>query len=556
MKRIFSLIVLFLVACFVNVRGQTTPSFTHADTLRGTITPQRAWWDVTFYDLHLAVHPDDSTITGWNAITYKITQKARDMQIDLQQPLHIDSVTQDGQSLDYHRDGSAYFIDMKAEQPVGTRKRIVIHYSGHPHIAKRPPWQGGFSWFKDKKGRPWIETTSQGIGASVWWPNKDQWKDEPDSLGIHVTVPDPLVDVSNGRLRSKTHHANQTTTYSWFVGNPINSYDVAVVIGNFKHFKGTYHGEKGKLDLDYWVLDYNLPKAKQYFPPQVHKMLKSFEYWFGPYPFYGDSYKLVDVASTGMEDQSNITYGNKYAYGYRGNDESGTGWGMKFDFIIVHESAHQWWGNNVTASDIADMWIHESFANYAEALYVESQFGKKAGKAYTRGERKKVKNNKPIIGHYGVHNEGSGDMYYKGGNMLLTIREIINDDSTFRHILRGIQKKFYHQTVTTQQIKDYFISHSGKNLDDVFDAYLRETELPELQYYIRNQRLHYRWKAVTPHFNMPLKVQLKQGRWTFINPTSDRWQTAKLHLQSVKDFKIDKNFYIKTDSLSVPKIGE
>jgi len=539
-----------------NVRAQSSPPFTHADTLRGSITPQRAWWNVTYYDLHVAVHPEDSTISGRNAITYKVTNNARDMQIDLQEPLHIDKVVQDGEELQYHRDGSAYFISMKAKQPVGSQQQIIIQYSGHPHIAKRPPWQGGFSWDKDKKGRPWIETTSQGIGASVWWPNKDQWQDEPDSMGIAVTVPDPLVDVSNGRLREKTHHADGTTTYSWFVGNPINNYCAVVAIGNYRHFHGIYHGEKGNLDLDYWVLDYNLSKAKKYFPPQVHKMLSSFEYWFGPYPFYEDSYKLVDVASTGMEDQSNITYGNKYAYGYRGKDGSGTGWGMKFDFIIVHESAHQWWGNNVTATDIADMWIHESFANYAEALYVESQFGKQAGKAYTRGERRNIKNDKPIIGHYGVHNEGSGDMYYKGGNMLLTIREIINDDATFRDILRGIQKKYYHQTVTTQQIKDYFITRSGKNLDDVFDQYLRETDLPTLQYYIRNHRLHYRWKTSTKHFNMPLKVQLAEGKWTFIKPTTDRWQTARLRIQSPKDFKVDKNFYIKTDSLSVPKIGE
>jgi len=554
--RRFILLSIMSFAFSIMVYGQASTSFTHADTLHGAVNPQRAWWDVTFYDLHLTVNPKDSTISGWNGITYKVTNDAKNMQIDLRKPLHIDRVTQDGQDLKFQRDGNAYFISMKAKQEIGTQKRIVVHYSGHPHVAKKPPWSGGFSWSRDKKGRPWIETTSQGIGASVWWPNKDQWKDEPDSMSINVTVPDPLVDVSNGRLRKKTRHSNGTTTYSWFVSNPINNYDVAVVIGNFKHFHGTYNGLKGKLDLDYWVLDYNLKKAEKYFPPQVHKMLKSFEYWFGPYPFYKDSYKLVDVISTGMEDQSNVTYGNHYAFGYRGRDESGTGYGLKFDFIIVHESAHQWWGNSVTASDIADMWIHESFANYAEALYVESQFGKKAGEAYTRGERRHIRNRKPIIGHYGVHDEGSGDMYYKGGNMLLMIREIINNDATFRNILHGIQKKYYHQTVTTQQIKDYFIAHSGKNLDDVFDEYLRETGIPTLQYYIRDHELHYRWNADLKHFNMPLKVQLSEGKWTFIKPTSDRWQMARLHLKKPSDFKIDKNFYIKTDSISAPTIRE
>jgi aminopeptidase N len=537
--------------------GQSRPPFTHADTLRGTVTPWLAWWDVTFYDLYVAVNPKDSTIKGWNAITYKVTGKAMDMQIDLQKPLHIDKVVQDGQKLQYHKDGNAWFIKMKSNQLVGSHKKITIYYSGHPHVAKRPPWSGGVTWGKDKKGRPWIETTSQRIGASVWWPNKDYLGDEPDSMSINITVPDPLVDVSNGRLRKKTHHSNGTTTYSWIVDNPINNYDVAVEVGHYKHFSGIYWGEKGKLDLNYWVLDYNLQKAKKYFPPQVHKMLSAYEYWFGPYPFYKDSYKLVDASNTGMEHQSNIAYGNYYAYGYRGRDETGTGLGMKFDFIIVHESAHEWWGNSVTEKDIADMWLAESFANFAEGLYVDYIFGKKAGEAYTRGDRRNIRNKRPIIGQYGVNNEGSEDMYYKGGNMLLTIREIINNDSTFRHILRGIQKKYRHQTVTARQIEDYFIRQSGKNLDDVFDEYLHTTDVPVLQYYIRDGRLHYRWKAAIPHFSMPLKVHInKNKKWTFIKPTSDRWQAVRLHLKSLSDFKVDKNFYIKTDSVSVPSIKE
>jgi aminopeptidase N len=401
MKRSSLLLFLFVFILAGTTFGQSKPPFTHADTLRGFITPWRAWWNVTFYDLNVTVNPKDSTIKGWNAITYKVTGKAKDMQIDLQKPLHINKVVQDGKELKYTHDGNAWFIKMQSKQPIGSHMKITIYYSGHPHIAKRPPWSGGFSWNKDKKGRPWIETTAQAIGASIWWPNKDHLSDKTDSMSINITVPDPLVDVSNGRLTKKTHHSNGTTTYSWFVDNPINNYDVAIQIGHYKHFSGNYWGEKGKLDLNFWVQDYNLEKAKRYFPPQVHKMLSAYEYWFGPYPFYKDGYKLVDSHNTGMEHQSNIAYGNYYASGYRGRDVSGTGLGMKFDFIIVHESAHEWWGNSVTEKDLADMGIAESFANFAEGLYVDHTFEKKAGEEYIRGSRRNIRNKKPIIGKYG-----------------------------------------------------------------------------------------------------------------------------------------------------------
>jgi len=529
-------------------------TFTHADTLRGSITPQRAWWNVTYYDLHVAVHPADSTIDGYNNMTYRVTGPEKEMQIDLQQPMQVDSMLQNGQHLRYTRDGNAFFVKMPGQLKEHSLHTISIYYHGKPKVAKNPPWQGGFVWTHDSLGHRWIATASQGIGASAWWPDKDQQKDEPDSMTMHITVPRPLIAISNGRLRDSTRHSNGTTTYTWHVSNPINNYDAVIYAGHYVNFTDTYHGEKGPLDLSYWVLKQHKKLAEKQFR-QVKPMLKCYEHWFGPYPFYKDGYKLVEAPYLGMENQSAIAYGNGFENGYHGEDLSGTGWGKKWDFIIIHESAHEWWGNSVTASDIADMWIHEGFASYAEALYTGCQYGEKAGKAYTRGTRKRIKNQRPVISHYGVHQEPPEDMYWKGANMLLTIREIINNDSTFRHILRGIQKKFYHQTVNTQQIKDYFTAHSGKNLDDVFDEYLRETEIPVLQYYIRNQRLHFRWKAAVNHFDMPLKVQLKKGKWTFIHPTSDRWKTVKLPLHSHRGFKVDKNFYIKTDSVtSVPTI--
>lgn len=530
--------------------------YSHADTLRGSITPQRAWWDAVYYDLHVAIDPQDSTITGHNNITYRIEGDQKDMQIDMQRPMQIDSVVQNGEQLVYKRDGNAFFISIPGKFEQKSLHELSVYYHGRPKIAEDPPWEGGLVWAQDSLGNSWVSTAVQGLGASSWWPNKDHPSDEPDSLSISVTVPKPMVNVSNGRLRKETDNADGTKTYSWHVTNPINKYGVSINAGNYVNFTDTYKGEKGPLDLGYWSLKQHREKAGKQFK-QVKPMLKCFEHWFGPYPFYEDSYKLVEAPYLGMEHQSAVTYGNGFQNGYHGEDLSGTGWGMKWDFIIIHESAHEWWANNVSAKDVADMWIHESFTNYAEALYTECQFGKKAGMAYTRGTRSRVKNNRPIIAPYGVNAEGTQDMYYKGGNMLLTIREIINDDAVFRKILRGIQKKFYHQTVTTQQIEDYFIAQSGKNLDDLFDQYLREANLPILQYYIRNQRLHYRWKADVSHFNMPVEVKYNNAKWTFITPTSDRWQTVKLKAGVPANFEVNKNFFIETDSLSsAPSVKE
>src|SRR3954471_3232524 len=403
----------FLVYCLaatpLSLAGQavapSAPVFAHADTIRGSNTPERAWWDATFYDLHVTVNPGDSSITGYNAITYRVLKTAREMQIDLQQPLVVDSIVQDGTELSARRDGNAFFVRLITPQPVGATKRIAVYYHGKPVVAIRPPWDGGFIWALDTLGRQWIATANEGLGASVWWPNKDIYSDEPDSQRVAITVPDSLYDVSNGRLRQATTAA-AATTFEWFVRNPINNYDIAVNAGHYAHFSDSYQGENGKLDLDFYPLDYHLDTAKKQFQ-QVKPMLQCFESWFGPYPWYEDGYKLVETPHLGMEHQSAVAYGNHYQNGYLGRDLSGTGWGLRWDFIIVHESAHEWWGNNITSNDLADMWVHESFANYAENLYTECQFGKAAGSAYVIGTRQKVANDRPIIAHYGVNEEGS-----------------------------------------------------------------------------------------------------------------------------------------------------
>jgi aminopeptidase N len=546
MRRLLAIFALLLPAA---ASAQRTPAvFTHADTLRGSNGPGRAWWDAAFYDLHVAVTPADSSIRGWNAITYRVLVPATEMQIDLQTPLEVDSMVQDAKRLTYRRDGDAFFVALVSPQRTATRKTITVYYHGKPKAAKRPPWDGGFIWQHDSLGNLWVATANEGLGASVWWPNKDIPSDEPDSQRVAITVPNPMIDVSNGRLRSTTKNADGTTTYEWFVLEPINNYSIEVNAGQYAHFGDVYTGERGKLTMDFWPLAYHLDTAKVQFQ-QAKPMMKCFEHWFGPYPWYKDGYKLIEAPHLGMEHQSGVAYGNKYKNGYSGRDLSGTGWGMKWDFIIVHESAHEWWGNSVTAADQADMWIHESFANYAEGLYAECRDGKQAGAEYIIGSRRNIKNDAPIIAPYGVNAEGSGDMYYKGGSMLHMLRQIIDDDEKWRGILRGIQSTYWHQTVTTPQIEAYINKRSGIDFSKVFQQYLTTTQIPVLEYENANGRTAYRWTNVVPGFAMPVKV-FAGGATTssWLRPT-EAWKTMPGPFVSLE---VDPNFYVTAKDVTTP----
>jgi len=330
-----------------------------------------------------------------------------------------------------------------------------------------------------------------------------------------------------------------TKTYNWYVSNPISNYGVNINIGDYVSFSEVYQGEKGNLDCTYYVLRDNLAKAKEQFK-DVPRMLKAFEHWFGPYPFYEDSYKLVEAPYLGMEHQSSVTYGNGFKNGYRGRDLSGTGWGLKFDFIIIHESGHEWFANNITYKDIADMWIHESFTNYSESLFVEYYYGKEAGYSYVRGIRKNIQNDKPIIGNYNVNNEGSSDMYYKGANMLHTLRQIVSDDEKWRTILRGLNITFYHQTVTTKQIEDYLSSEVGLDLNPFFNQYLRDTRIPTLEYYFKDKVLGFRWTNCVSGFDIPLKITIN-GEEKWLKPLTT-WKQETIVLENPK-LEIDNNFY-------------
>ncbi len=433
---------------------------------------------------------------------------------------------------------------LRRRSRVGSRKTITVYYRGKPRVALRAPWDGGFVWAHDSLGNPWIATANEGLGASVWWPNKDFLADEPDSQRIAITINDSVMDVSNGRLRRTTHNADGTTTYEWFVRNPINNYDVAVNAAKYAHIADVYHGERGTLTLDFYPLAYHADTARKQFQ-QAKSMLKCFEHWFGPYPWYEDGYKLVETPHLGMEHQSAVAYGNHYKNGYLGRDLSQTGWGLKWDFIIVHESAHEWFGNNITAKDQADMWIHEAFANYAENLYTECLYGKAAGAAYVIGTRRLVRNDRPIIAPYGVNAEGSGDMYYKGGNMLHTIRQLVDNDERWRAVLRGLNANFWHQTVTAAQIENYMSEKSGVDLSKVFDEYLRTTKIPTLEYRISGDTLSYRWTNVVPGFAMPVRVTLGGAGYAWVHPTAT-WQSTAAHLRSPDEFRVDPNFYVNS----------
>ena len=537
-------VALFLTLQIAPGSFQAQTDVTRQETLRGSITPEREWWDLQRYDLQVEFMPATRRLKGSNTITFRTVKPGSKMQIDLQPPLEITKVTHGDVPLKFEREGNVYWVMLEKELPKGIEDKIEVFYEGVPTVAKNPPWSGGITWGRDDLGDNFIVTTAQGIGASIWWPNKDHGADEPDrGMQISVTVPENLVAVSNGRLKKTDHDvANKKKTYHWEVVNPINNYGVNVNIGNYVNFSDKYAGKGGALDLNYWVLPHQKEAALRQFK-EVRRMLEAFEYWFGKYPFYEDGYKLVTVSYPGMEHQSSVTYGNWFRNGYLARDPCACGVGFKFDFIIVHESAHEWFGNNISMKDAADMWVHEGFANYAENLFVEYFFGKKDAEDYVVGTRRSIRNDRPIIGVYGTNREGSGDMYPKGGNMLHTIRQVINNDEKWRSILQGLNAEFWHQTVTTGQIESYISQKSGIDFSKVFDQYLRTTQIPLVRYKIDGDTVSYRYERVVKGFAMPLRVRIN-GLEMIMTP-NETTQTFKFP-EEIKTFEVDRNFYVET----------
>ncbi len=522
-----------------------TENITRQEILRGSVTHEREWWDVVHYNLKVEFLPETKSLKGSNTITFKTLKAGNKMQIDLQPPLSITKITHGNSQLKFEREGNVYLVTLEKDIPKGIEDKVEIFYEGIPVVSKNPPWVGGITWGRDDLGEHFIVTTCQGIGASIWWPNKDHGSDESDrGMQISVTVPENLIAISNGRLKKTDHNiAGKTKTFHWEVLNPINNYGVNVNIGNYINFSEKYQGKGGVLDMEYWVLAHQKDSAIKQFK-EVPRMMEALEHWFGKYPFYEDSYKLVAVSYPGMEHQSSVTYGNWYRNGYLQRDYSGTGIGYKFDFIIVHESAHEWFGNNISMKDGADMWVHESFANYSESLFIEYHFGKKDAEDYVIGNRRTIKNDRPIIGIYGANREGSGDMYPKGGNMLHTIRHIINDDTKWLSILRGLNAEFWHQTVSTEQIESYITKMAGVDLSKVFDQYLRTTKIPLLKYRISGKTLSFKYERVVQGFAMPIRV-LINGKEVVITPNEVK-QTLEFP-EEIKTFEANRNFYIDTE---------
>lgn len=507
-------------------RGEDLP--THADSLRGGWTPLRSCYDVTFYDLDVRIDPSVKTIGGSNRISFRVLTGCSRLQIDLFRNLDITRMVLDGKTAcAYERDGNAVFVSFGTPLRPGESHVLAVDYAGAPVVARMPPWDGGFIWKHDAAGNPWVAVACQGTGASLWWPNKDHPADEPDSMMIRVTVPPGLEDVSNGRLRGTTRLADGWTRYDWFVSYPINNYCVTVNVGKFAHFSDLYAGAV-PLTLDFYVLPEHLEKAKHQFP-QAKTMLASFEKFFGPYPFPRDGYKLVESPHSGMEHQSCVAYGNGFANGYGMRSSSAEG--LTFDFIIIHESAHEWWGNSLTARDNADMWIHESFGAYAEALYVEDQSGREASLRYINAKKQNVRNEEPMQGVYGLNKEGSGDMYDKGQLVLNTLRSVLNNDTLWFSILRGLQERYRYETIDYDSVVSCISLRAGRDLAPFFAQYFRHAELPRLTVLLTKKgeevTARYRWENAVPGFAMPVEVSTGEKTFGVITPTA-QWQVLRL----------------------------
>lgn len=515
--------------------------YTRADTLRGMLRPERTCYDVTFYELNVKVDTTTLSITGSNRIVFNTLQDFKTMQIDLFDTMSIKEITTpDGKRLKYRRDSNAVFVEMPETIKKGDRAEIIVQYYGKPIIAKYPPWEGGFTWTHDSTGSFWAGVSCEGMGASSWWPCKDYLGDEPDSMRIICTVPNGLQDISNGLEERVVSNADNTTTFYWMVHYPINNYDVTLNIANYAHFSDEYTAMDGsKLALNYYVLPYDLERARIQFQ-QVKPMLRCYEKYLGKYPFWNDGYKLVQTSYLGMEHQEAISYGNRYLNGYLGRDYSRIG--LHFDYIIIHESAHEWWGNSVSCSDLADMWIHEAFATYTESLYVDCMYGPDTALLYINAKKRYVGNKEPIVGTYGVNQQGSGDMYEKGSLFLNTLRHVVNNDKVWWSTFKGAcDTAFKYKTTNYNEIVAYFDKKTGLKLDDLFEQYLKYPKIPVLQYRLKKKRksfeMTYRWITDVKNFNMPFVITTNDGSQR-LNATND-WQTTPIKIQKASDLVID-----------------
>src|SRR5689334_13873868 len=530
----------FFVAQFSSAAAaqQTNTPPTRAEILKGALTPERTCYDVISYNLDVRIDPATRSLKGSNKITFKTVSDFTKMQVDLWSNLPISKITFDEtKDARFTRELNAVFVELPEAARKDSVHSVSVFYSGVPTVAQRPPWDGGFTWTHDDEGNPWVAVTCPETGASIWWPNKDHASAKPDTMTISITVPPGLDEISNGRFKARTVLPDGWVRYDWFVSYPIDNYCVTFNIGKYAHFSDEYVSADGeKLTLDYYVLPKNLAKAREQFK-QAKTMIGVYEKYFGKYPFYRDGYKLVECPHTGMEHQSCVAYGNHYLGGFRGRSSSAVG--LKFDFIIIHESAHEWWGNSVTMKDIADMWIHESFGAYAESLFVEDQYGHDEAIKYINAKKGNVRNDRPIIGEYGRYQRSAQDMYDKGQLVLNTLRSVLDDDALWVSIMRGLQERFKYQNASADEVFAWINHKAGRDLGYFFDQYFRHTNIPTLAVQTVKEgdsiTARYRWEADVENFKMPIKVTTAPGKYEFVTPTTT-WQTTKLNGLAPEDF--------------------
>jgi len=536
MKKVF--LFSFLLLSVLTAGAQ---NYTRRDSLQGGLRPERTCFDVQRYDLNITLNPEKKYINGYNDITFKVLETTGRIQLDLFENMTIDSIVFNGTKLKYKRDNDAVFINFTDKLKKGSEQKLRFHYSGTPIVAKNAPWDGGFVFSKDIAGKPWIGVAVQGTGASLWYPVKDHQTDEPDKgASIKVAVPNGLMNVSNGRFMGSEDLKNGYTRWDWEVKNPINNYTITLNVADYAHIHDNLNG----LDLDYYVLKENEEKAKVHFE-EVKPMMDCFQSKFGKYPFSEDGYKLVETPYLGMEHQSAVAYGNKYKKGYLGMDSSFSGVGMLFDYITIHETGHEWFGNSITSKDIADMWIHEGFTTYSETVFVECLYGYDKAMKYINGQRRNVQNDRPVIGVFGVNKEGSGDMYYKGSLLLNTLRHVINDDDKWWKMLLKYSETYKKQIIDTDTVIAFFNKESGMNLTPIFDQYLKYKNIPFLEYELKNNKLEYRWKTDVQNFVMPVSFKIN-NETVRVNATNE-WQSVTVNTATLKDIEPEKNkFYIKT----------
>lgn len=523
-----------------SIYNASAQTYTRRDSLQGGLRPERTSFDVQRYDLNIKVDPDKKFISGYNDITFKVVENTSKIQLDLFENMKIDSIIIKGNTTTYKRDNDAVFISFASPLKKGSEEKLRFYYSGNPTIAVRPPWDGGFVFKKDANGKPWIGVAVQGDGASIWYPVKDHQTDEPDKgATIKVAVPNGLMNVSNGRFTGSEDLKNGYTRWDWEVKNPINNYNITVNIGDYVHIHDNLDG----LELDYYVLSYNEKKARKQFE-EVKPMMECFQAKFGKYPFAEDGYKLVETSYLGMEHQSAVAYGNKYMKGYMGHDMTGTGLGLLFDYIIIHETGHEWFGNSITSKDIADMWIHEGFTTYSESVFVECEYGYDKAMEYIGGQQMNTSNQKPVIGIFGVNKQGSGDMYYKGAAMLNTLRHVVNDDTKWWNLILNYSLMYKKDIIETETVVNYFNTKTGMNLTPIFDQYLRYKDIPKLEIKLKKRKLEFRWVTDVKNFAMPVGITVN-GLPSRLNATNE-WQAVKVAAESIDQIQLEKNkFYVE-----------